>query len=176
MALNSSISKGIEEIGLHLPAKPNKGCSRSVPPSLSMESQEDGIGRPQSQPTAQCRGATLCILHTSTDPSYIVSPCPRVQPSALLQTSCGAGLPVLSSLKALIESGDEVISIEGILSGTLSYIFNTWKAGEPFSSVVLSAKDLGYTEPDPREDLSGMDVARKVCIALSAIVAGCICH
>lgn len=79
-----------------------------------------------------------------------------------LQTSCGAGLPVLSTLKALIESGDEVISIEGILSGTLSYIFNTWKAGEPFSNVVLKAKELGYTEPDPREDLSGMDVARKV--------------
>lgn len=81
-----------------------------------------------------------------------------------MQASCGAGLPVLSTLKALIESGDEVIAIEGILSGTLSYIFNTWKAGEPFSSVVLKAKELGFTEPDPRDDLSGTDVARKVII------------
>eukprot|EP00892_Ulva_mutabilis_P000558 jgi/Ulvmu1/10502/UM064_0040.1 len=80
------------------------------------------------------------------------------------ETSCGAGLPVLGTLKSLIESGDKVLSIEGILSGTLSYIFNTWRAGEPFSSVVLSAKERGYTEPDPREDLSGMDVARKVTI------------
>lgn len=87
--------------------------------------------------------------------------------ATVLQTSCGAGLPVLSTLKALIESGDEIISIEGILSGTLSYIFNTWRAGEPFSSVVLKAKELGYTEPDPREDLSGMDVARKVCRVVS---------
>jgi aspartokinase/homoserine dehydrogenase 1 len=79
-----------------------------------------------------------------------------------VQASCGAGLPVLNTLKALRESGDRVISIEGILSGTLSYIFNTWQAGSPFSEVVLKAKELGYTEPDPREDLAGMDVARKV--------------
>jgi hypothetical protein len=69
---------------------------------------------------------------------------------------------VLNTLKGLRESGDTVISIEGILSGTLSYIFNTWKAGSPFSQAVLEAKELGYTEPDPREDLAGMDVARKV--------------
>ena len=81
-----------------------------------------------------------------------------------MQASCGAGLPVLNTLKGLIEAGDQVITIEGILSGTLSYIFNTWKAGEPFSSVVLKAKELGFTEPDPREDLSGTDVARKVVI------------
>jgi homoserine dehydrogenase len=81
-----------------------------------------------------------------------------------LQASCCAGLPIMSTLKGLVESGDEVIAVEGILSGTLSYIFNTWKAGEPFSRVVLKAKELGCTEPDPREDLSGMDVARKVVI------------
>ena len=75
-------------------------------------------------------------------------------------------MPVLTTLKGLIESGDKVIAIEGILSGTLSYIFNSWKAGEPFSDVVMKAKELGYTEPDPREDLSGMDVARKVCARL----------
>jgi homoserine dehydrogenase len=80
----------------------------------------------------------------------------------MVQASCGAGLPILSTLKALVESGDKVIAIEGILSGTLSYIFNTWQPGQPFSEVVLKAKELGFTEPDPREDLSGSDVARKV--------------
>lgn len=69
---------------------------------------------------------------------------------------------MLSPLKALIESGDKVISVEGILSGTLSYIFNTWQLGTPFSDVVLKAKELGYTEPDPREDLSGTPIPARV--------------
>jgi hypothetical protein len=62
---------------------------------------------------------------------------------------------VLSTLKSLIDTGDTIISIEGILSGTLSYIFNTWQPGQPFSEVVAAAQQQGYTEPDPREDLSG---------------------
>eukprot|EP00775_Hariotina_reticulata_P012695 gene12695-12826_t len=80
------------------------------------------------------------------------------------RATVGAGLPVMSTLKSLIETGDTVISIEGILSGTLSYIFNTWQPGQPFSEVVAAAQQQGYTEPDPRDDLSGMDVARKVVI------------
>lgn len=72
-----------------------------------------------------------------------------------MQATVGAGLPVISTLKNLIETGDRVLSIEGILSGTLSFIFNTFKPGMPFSSVVEQAKAQGYTEPDPREDLSG---------------------
>ncbi|KIZ04254.1 bifunctional aspartokinase/homoserine dehydrogenase 1 [Monoraphidium neglectum] len=86
----------------------------------------------------------------------------------LAEASVGAGLPVLSTLRDLVETGDQVTRIEGILSGTLSYIFNTFRPGTPFSSVVAAAKDLGYTEPDPREDLSGMDVARKVVILARA--------
>ncbi|GBG00404.1 homoserine dehydrogenase [Raphidocelis subcapitata] len=82
----------------------------------------------------------------------------------LAEASVGAGLPVLGPLRDLVETGDAVTRIEGILSGTLSYIFNTWAPGQAFSSVVGAAKELGYTEPDPREDLSGMDVARKVVI------------
>ena len=81
-------------------------------------------------------------------------------------------MPILNTLKGLVESGDKVLQVEGILSGTLSYIFNTWKAGEPFSEVVMKAKELGYTEPDPREDLSGMDVARKVRPTLCLVCAG----
>jgi homoserine dehydrogenase len=90
-----------------------------------------------------------------------------------MQASCGAGLPIVSTLKGLIESGDKVIAIEGILSGTLSYIFNTWHPGQPFSDVVSKAKELGYTEPDPREDLSGSDIARKVCMCGRELSSAC---
>ncbi len=77
-----------------------------------------------------------------------------------------AGLPVISTLQDLIRTGDKVRSITGVVSGTLSYIFNEMGKGRAFSEVVLEAKQRGFTEPDPREDLSGMDVARKlVCLA-----------
>ncbi|KAK9478463.1 homoserine dehydrogenase-domain-containing protein [Lipomyces japonicus] len=85
------------------------------------------------------------------------------------EASVGAGLPVISTLKDLIATGDEIVKIEGIVSGTLSYIFNEYSTisnSTPvkFSDVVLKAKELGYTEPDPREDLNGLDVARKLTI------------
>jgi len=76
----------------------------------------------------------------------------------------GAGLPVMGTLKHLVETGDKVHRIEGIFSGTLSYIFNTYSPGMQFSEVVADAKAKGYTEPDPRDDLNGTDVARKVAI------------
>jgi aspartokinase/homoserine dehydrogenase 1 len=76
----------------------------------------------------------------------------------------GAGLPVMNTVKQLQETGDKVTRIEGILSGTLSYIFNTFGDGRSFSAIVNEAKQKGYTEPDPRDDLNGTDVARKVCI------------
>ncbi|MGB8319618.1 MAG: bifunctional aspartate kinase/homoserine dehydrogenase I [Ignavibacteriaceae bacterium] len=82
----------------------------------------------------------------------------------LYETNVGAGLPIIQTLKDLVSSGDEIQKIEGILSGTLSYIFNTFSKDKPFSEVVKLAKEKGYTEPDPREDLSGMDVARKLLI------------
>jgi aspartokinase/homoserine dehydrogenase 1 len=71
------------------------------------------------------------------------------------QATVGAGLPVLSTLQALVQSGDALQRIEGVLSGTLSFIFNSLAPGKPFSQVVAEAKAAGYTEPDPREDLSG---------------------
>jgi len=76
----------------------------------------------------------------------------------------GAGLPIMATVKQLQETGDRVTLIEGILSGTLSYIFNTYGDGRPFSEIVAEAKSKGYTEPDPRDDLNGTDVARKVAI------------
>ena len=82
----------------------------------------------------------------------------------LYETNVGAGLPVINTLEDLLSSGDEIIRIEAILSGTLSYIFNNFKKGTRFVDVVQAAKDKGFTEPDPRDDLNGMDVARKILI------------
>ncbi|XP_015958236.1 bifunctional aspartokinase/homoserine dehydrogenase 1, chloroplastic [Arachis duranensis] len=80
------------------------------------------------------------------------------------EATVGAGLPIISTLRGLLETGDRILQIEGIFSGTLSYIFNNFKDGRAFSEVVAEAKEAGYTEPDPRDDLSGTDVARKVII------------
>ena len=82
----------------------------------------------------------------------------------LYEANVGAGLPVMSTLRDLIASGDVVEKVEGIFSGTLSYLFNAFDGTEPFSALVRKALDLGFTEPDPREDLSGEDVARKLLI------------
>ncbi len=80
------------------------------------------------------------------------------------ETTVGAALPVITTLCDLIHTGDEVRSISGIFSGTLAYLFNVYDGTTPFSEIVRVAKDSGYTEPDPRDDLSGMDVARKLTI------------
>ncbi|MGI9254773.1 MAG: homoserine dehydrogenase [Thermomicrobiales bacterium] len=80
------------------------------------------------------------------------------------EATCGAGLPVISTLQTLLATGDEIIEIQGALSGTLGAIFSMVAAGQSFSAAVRKAKDLGYTEPDPRDDLSGLDVARKALI------------
>lgn len=80
------------------------------------------------------------------------------------ETTVGAALPVIQTLRDLVQTGDEVRRIEGVFSGTLSYLFNSFDGSTPFSEIVRAARDKGYTEPDPREDLSGMDVARKVII------------
>jgi aspartokinase/homoserine dehydrogenase 1 len=82
----------------------------------------------------------------------------------LYEATVGAGLPVITTVRDLRETGDDILSIEGILSGTLAYLFNTYDGTTPFSSIVRDARAKGFTEPDPREDLSGMDVARKLII------------
>jgi aspartokinase/homoserine dehydrogenase 1 len=82
----------------------------------------------------------------------------------LYETTVGAALPIIQTLRDLVQTGDEIVEIEGILSGTLSYLFNSFDGSRSFSSLVTQARELGYTEPDPRDDLSGTDVARKVVI------------
>jgi bifunctional aspartokinase / homoserine dehydrogenase 1 len=80
------------------------------------------------------------------------------------EATVGAGLPVISTLRDLLDTGDELIGIDGILSGTLAWLFNRYDGSQPFSALVREALALGYTEPDPRDDLSGLDVARKLVI------------
>ncbi len=82
----------------------------------------------------------------------------------MYETTVGAALPIVSTLKDLITTGDDIRSVQGILSGTLAYLFNVYDGKRPFSEIVVAARDSGYTEPDPRDDLSGMDVARKLTI------------
>ena len=82
----------------------------------------------------------------------------------LYGTNVGAGLPVIHTLKSLVESGDTVVKIEGVFSGTLSYLFNSFTGEKRFSEIIRRARELGYTEPDPRNDLNGLDVARKLLI------------
>lgn len=80
------------------------------------------------------------------------------------ETNAGAGLPIISTIDELVSTGDHVNKIEGVLSGTLSYIFNNFSGKQKFSDIVKQAREKGYTEPDPREDLNGRDVARKLLI------------
>lgn len=82
----------------------------------------------------------------------------------LYETNVGAGLPVISTLHDLQHSGDQIVKIEAVLSGTLSYIFNNFDGQKSFTEIVKQARDKGYTEPDPRDDLNGLDVGRKLLI------------
>ena len=82
----------------------------------------------------------------------------------LYETTVGAGLPIIGTLKDLIQTGDRIRRIEGVFSGTLAYLFWRFDGTVPFSQLVREAKGLGYTEPDPRDDLSGMDIVRKAVI------------
>ena len=86
-------------------------------------------------------------------------------PNYKYETTVGAGLPIIDSIKNIMNNGDNIIKVEGILSGTLSYIFNEFsKTNKSFLEIVKNAKKLGFTEPNPKDDLNGMDVVRKILI------------
>ena len=83
----------------------------------------------------------------------------------LYETNVGAGLPIINTIHNLVNSGDEIVKIEGVFSGTISYIFNSFLSSDKkFSEIVYEARESGFTEPDPRDDLNGQDVARKILI------------
>jgi len=116
-----------------------------------------------------------CVVYSNKAPLSQATP----QASALwdaagsgkvrYETTCGAGLPVISTVASLLRSGDRVVQITGCLSGTLGAIFSSVADGQPMSTAIRAAKDAGYTEPDPRDDLSGLDVARKALILARTI-------
>jgi homoserine dehydrogenase len=89
---------------------------------------------------------------------------PRSLARSRWETTVGAGLPVIATLNRLVASGDAITRIAGTFSGTLGFLMTGLEAGRPFSQIVREAYDLGYTEPDPRDDLGGVDVARKALI------------
>lgn len=109
-------------------------------------------------PNKKCNAGPLASYHSLRDTAR------KHQRYFLYETNVGAGLPIIHTLRDLIETGDTIIKIEGVLSGTLSYIFNSLDGKRTFSEIVREAHSLGFTEPDPREDLSGVDVARKLII------------
>lgn len=80
------------------------------------------------------------------------------------EATVGAGLPIIQTVRDLLDTGDEIQAIDGVFSGTLSWLFGSYDTSLPFSQLVMQARELGYTEPDPRDDLSGVDVARKLVI------------
>lgn len=80
------------------------------------------------------------------------------------ETTVGAGLPVVKTLRELLDTGDDLVSVEGMFSGTLAWLFNHYDGQKPFSSLLREAVERGYAEPDPRHDLDGLDVARKLVI------------
>lgn len=80
------------------------------------------------------------------------------------EASVGAGLPVIHTLRSQLDTGDALLRIDGVLSGTLAWLFDRFDGSRPFSHLVREARELGYTEPDPRDDLCGIDVARKLVI------------
>jgi aspartokinase/homoserine dehydrogenase 1 len=82
----------------------------------------------------------------------------------LYEATVGAGLPIVQTLRDLVQTGDDIIGIEGIFSGTLAYLFNLYDGRRGFAEIVQDARGRGFTEPDPRDDLSGQDVARKLII------------
>lgn len=82
----------------------------------------------------------------------------------LFETNVGAGLPIINTINAMVQSGDRILQLEAVLSGTLNYIVNNVSADKPLSEVVIEAKEKGYSEPDPRIDLKGTDVLRKLLI------------
>ena len=82
----------------------------------------------------------------------------------LYETNVGAGLPIINTIADLVAGGDRILRIEGVLSGTLSFLFNAFTGEKKFSDVLKEARERGFTEPDPRDDLNGMDVGRKLLI------------
>ncbi len=117
--------------------------------------------RVQGTDAAPCDAANLILTDANFGRAWVDMEASR---SRVLEHSVGAGIPVLRTIEDLVSTGDTIQSIEGVLSGTLSFICDRLMVGTPFSAALREADERGFTEPDPREDLGGRDVARKLVI------------
>ncbi|MBL7062711.1 MAG: homoserine dehydrogenase [Anaerolineae bacterium] len=128
----------------------------------------DVTASPRTEPTLRAALDAGCGL-VLANKIPLTGPWPRAKlffkhPRLRYEVTVGAGLPVIATLRYLLDTGDRVTAIAGCLSGTLGYLCAELERGVPYSAAVSQARALGYTEPDPREDLSGRDVARKALI------------
>lgn len=154
----SNISSFIEKMStLNLPNKVFVDCTAS---DLVSKAYEEILNRSIHIVTPNKRAQSCKYLQFKKLKDLSV----KKNVTILWETSVGAGLPVINTLNDLIKSGDRLHRIEAVLSGTLSYIFNSFDGEVPFSEVVKVAREKGFTEPDPRDDLNGADVARKILI------------
>jgi aspartokinase/homoserine dehydrogenase 1 len=104
------------------------------------------------------------LAGTYNDFERLTSAAKKHNSKLMFGCNVGGGLPIIYIIQSLVKTNDTIIEIKGCFSGTLGYIFSELEKGQKFSSIIKKAKELGYTEPDTREDLSGMDVARKALI------------
>lgn len=143
--------------GMNLPSSIFVDCTSSEDVAALYERILDsniGIVTPNKKANSGSQEAYKKLKHTARERGV----------RFLYETNVGAGLPVINTLNDLLLSGDKVIRIEAVLSGTLNFIFSSFDGSKAFSEIVKEAKEKGYTEPDPRDDLSGTDVARKILI------------
>jgi homoserine dehydrogenase len=109
------------------------------------------------------------LVEHATEEASLLALAQRFARRVRYEATVGAGLPVISTCDALVQTGDRVRRVEGCLSGTLGFLLTEMEAGRPFSETLRDALARGYTEPDPRDDLSGTDVARKAIILARAL-------
>ena len=132
----------------------------------------------QAHRQGPCCASTALSMTQGMREQAAVLHCTRVC-CCCLQASVGAGLPVLSTAHSLLCTGDRISTVEGVFSGTLSYIFNTFGLGRSFSEVVMEAKAKGYTEPDPRLEGLSLPNTQKTCptrCAFSALCSAMLCQ
>ena len=136
-----------------------------IPPrAIAIDLTASPATGPLLQAALDRRGGVVLANKIGLTVPYRQARCLLEHPRVRYEATVGAGLPVIAALRTLLNSGDRLLQVEGALSGTLGYLVGELAEGVPYSTAVAQARACGYSEPDPREDLSGRDVARKALI------------
>lgn len=160
-ALVTSSSYKLEDLLLYIKALPSPKVLIDITPSQQFARQyPEFIAAGCHIISANKQGVTL----PGAEYNAICALQAEKQLNWYSNTTCGAGIPIQRTLKELLNSGDEIKQVSGVFSGTLSWLLCQYDGSKPFSDFVLEAQSLGYTEPDPRDDLSGKDVQRKLLV------------